>query len=101
MTLLALLKVLNPDDYIGLWDISYPVEYRKNKPFGECPTKQQYFKLKNMPYSRLRDKLDSDVYCINYTEKGLLIRIGRKDDVKKSLNNYDLARKIAEEMKGH
>lgn len=37
---------------------------------------------------------------INHNEKGFLIRVYDPDKTRKSLDNYDLGRKIAEEIKG-
>lgn len=103
MKLLELLEHLCPDDYVGIWNIEYSVSTRSRKhprPFEEQPTEQRYFKVKNIPYGRIQYFLNHDVYIINHTNKGLLIRIGRMDRTKESLFKHEMAYEIARALKG-
>lgn len=102
MILGELLERLCPNDYIGIWDMEYPASTRSRKykrPFEEMPTEQRYFKVKNIPYGRIQYFLKHDVYVINHTKKGLLVRIGRMDRTHESLERHQLAFEIAKEIK--
>lgn len=102
MTLKELLSVMCKEDYVGIWDISYPInsgrKYRR--PFEGQPTPQNYYKVKNIPYGKIMYFLDKEVCAVNHTEKGVLIRIHNKGEAKKHLDMYRLAREIAKEIKG-
>lgn len=101
MKLGELLEHLCPNDYIGIWDIEYPVSTRPRRykrPFEERPTQQRYFKVKNIPFGRIQYFLKHDVYGICHTEKGLLVRIGKIDDTHESLSRHQLAYEIARQM---
>ena len=102
MTLHEFLIKCNKDDYVGIWDVSSHKD-RKNQSrerFEQCPTKQSYFKIGNIPYGRIRYLLDKEVLCINHTEKGFLVRVFEPNKTEQSFNNSDLADKIARAIKG-
>lgn len=103
MTLHEFLKSCNKDDYVGIWDVDYPVttesERRKHKrPFEGRPNQQQYFKIGNIPYGKVMYFLDKEILCINHTEKGFLVKIHTKGKASKSLDMMEQARYIAEEI---
>lgn len=102
MTLKELLSVMCKEDYVGIWDISYPISSgRKYKrPFEGQPTPQNYYKIKNIPYGKIMYFLDKEVYAVNHVEKGILIRLHNKGEAKKHLDMTYLAREIAREIKG-
>lgn len=93
MTLKDLLIVLSLDDYIGIWDTS-----RKNGRYSNRPSQQQYQKIGNIPWEKLRNVIDYDVLGVNHTEKGYLVRLYKKDELERSLNNYDLATKLCDQQ---
>ncbi len=47
MTLKELLSVMHKEDYVGIWDISYPVgsERKHKRQFEGQPTPQNYYSL--------------------------------------------------------
>ncbi len=102
MTLKELLSVMCKEDYVGIWDISYPINTKRKhkRQFEGQPTPQNYYKIKNIPYGKITYFLDKEVYAINHTEKGILIRIYNKGEAKKHLDMTYLAREIVREMKG-
>lgn len=93
MKLFELLKSLSSETLIGVWNI----DDKKSK----CPLHQQYQKVGNIKWEKIRNIFDYDVFgiCVNKENSGLLVRVHRKDRVNQSLYNYDLARKIANEIK--
>lgn len=101
MTLKDFLEVCNKKDYIGIWNISgNPLkEHKSRSRFEEQPTQQSYFKIENLPYGRIQYFLDYDVYCINHTEKGYLVRIGKKQEIHENYLMGQLAYKIAQDIK--
>lgn len=101
MNLHDFLHVCDPNAYVGIWDVDgNPCrEHKSKRKFEEQPTEQNYFKIRNIPYGRIADKLEKEVCCINHTSKGFLVRIHTKDRAKKSLEQYDLADKIADAIK--
>lgn len=101
MTLKDFMQVCSPEDYIGIWDIDTP-STKKNKSkkrFEEQPSKQNYFKITNIPYGRIMYFLDKDIFHINHTEKGYLVRLYTKGKAKNHMDRYELARMIAAEIK--
>lgn len=101
MTLHEFLRVCNPKDYVGIWDIDGdPCRKNKSKKrFEERPAEQNYFKIENIPYGRIEYKLEKEVAGINHTAKGCLVRIYTKGRAKESIDRYDLANKIAEAIR--
>lgn len=102
MTLKELLSVMCKEDYVGIWDISYPYrpERKHKRQFEGRPTPQNYYKIKNIPYGKVMYFLDKEVCGINHTAKGVLIRIHNKGEARKHLDMGRLAREIAREIKG-
>lgn len=100
MTLKELLSVMHKEDYVGIWDISYPIrsERKHKRPFEGQPTPQSYYKIKNIPYGKIMYFLDKEVFGINYTDKGVLIRIYNKGEAEKHLDMSYLAREIMSYM---
>lgn len=101
MTLKELLSVMCKEDYVGIWDISYPIrpERKHKRQFEGQPTPQNYYKVKNIPYGKIMYFLDKEVCAVNHTEKGSLIRIHNKGEAGKHLDMICLAREIAREIK--
>lgn len=102
MTLKELLSVMCKEDYVGIWDVSYPIgsERKHKRQFEGQPTPQNYYKVKNIPYGKIMYFLDKEVCAVNHTEKGILIRIHNKGEARKHLDMGYLAREIAREIKG-
>jgi len=95
------LQVCSKEDYIGIWNIDTPIT-KKNKSmkrFEVKPSEQNYFKIANIPYGRIMSFLDMDIFCIDHTKKGYMVRIYVKGKAKNHMDRFDLARMIAEEMK--
>uniref|UniRef100_A0AAU8B614 Uncharacterized protein n=1 Tax=Dulem virus 39 TaxID=3145757 RepID=A0AAU8B614_9CAUD len=101
MTLHEFLQVCSQEDYIGLWnvDVSATKPNKSRKRFEEQPTEQSYFKIGNIPYGRICNYLDMDILAINHTTKGYLVRLHNQDKLRKELDNYYLANKIAKAIK--
>lgn len=101
MTLHEFLTVCNKEEYIGIWDISVVANNRKanRKNFGECPTEQNYFKIANIPYGRIMYLLHKEVFAINHTAKGFLVRVHNKGEAEKHLDMMALAREIGIQLK--
>lgn len=101
MTLYEFLKCCDDNDYVGIWDISSDIcrKHKSRKRFQACPTQQQYFKIGNIPYGRIKHFLEKEILMINHCDKGYLVRIHNKGEAKENLDRYDLARKIADEIK--
>lgn len=88
MRLLDLLQKLAPDTLVGIWNI----DDKRDK----CPTPQTYQKVKNIPWGKIREIVEYEVFAINVNEKnnGLFIRVYDKERLKMSVANSDLAQKI-------
>lgn len=101
MTLHEFLKCCDDADYVGIWDISGDLcrKHKSKKRFQKCPTQQRYFKIGNIPYGRIKCFLEKEIVMINHSDKGYLVRIHNKGEAKANLDRYDLARKIADEIK--
>lgn len=71
MTLKELLSVMCKEDYVGIWDISYPIrpEGKYKRQFEKQPTPQNYYKVKNIPYGKIMFFLDKEVCGVNHVEK--------------------------------
>lgn len=100
MKLINLLEVLCKEDFVGIWNMEYPVSTKRKykRPFEEYPTQQKYFKVKNIPYGRIQYFMNYDVYAINHTSKGLLVRIGKMDKTHEELERRTLAYEIGKEI---
>lgn len=88
MKLIELLKTIPLDTLIGLWET--------DDKRSCCPTPQQYQKVGNIPWNKLQNLSDLDVFgvIVNGKNSGLLIKLYDKERLKQSLNNWDLANKI-------
>lgn len=92
MKLIDLLQALASDTLVGIWNI--------DDKRAKCPTPQAYQKAGNIQWRKIRDIVYLEVLAICVVEKnnGLFIRVYDKERLTKSLNNYDLARKIKEAL---
>jgi hypothetical protein len=101
MTIKEFLGRCSANDYVGFYNVdSDALKKRKSsKRFEKFPTTQTYMKIGNIPYGRIRNYLDKDIMCIDHTSKGYLVRFHDRERLQKSLDNYDLARKIVEEIR--
>lgn len=92
MKLYELLKTLSREQLVGVWNID-------NKRTSQ-PTPQQYSKVDNLRYGKLRDLLEYDVMGVYVQPKnnGLLIKVYKKDRVDKSLEHWDLVDKFMNRM---
>lgn len=89
MKLIELLKTLNLETPVGIWNIENQHE--------RCPLPQSYTKAKNIPFKRLRNLYDMDVMGVAINDTGgLLIRVYDKERLTQSLAHFDLAKKIKE-----
>lgn len=90
MKLIDLLQALASDTLVGIWNI--------DDKRAKCPTPQAYQKAGNIPWRKIHNIVYFDVMSICVVEKngGLLIRVYSKERLNRSLDNYDLARKIKE-----
>ena len=63
MTLHEFLKCCDDNDYVGIWDISSDIcrKHKSRKRFQACPTQQQYFKIGNIPYGRIKHFLEKEI----------------------------------------
>lgn len=97
MTLKEFLQVCSKNDYIGIWNIecSSLKEHKSRLLFEVQPTQQQYYKIGNIPYGRIMYLLDKDVYVVNHTQKGYLVRIGDKQKTHESVTQNHFAYEIA------
>ena len=101
MTLHEVLCRMSEQEYVGIWDISYPTStnLKHRRRFEGQPTPQTYYKVGNIPYGKVRYFLDKEVIGINHTEKGILIRIHNKGEAGKHLDMSYLANEIAKAIK--
>ena len=92
MKLMDLLQTLASDTLVGIWNI--------DDKRAKCPTPQSYQKVGNIPWSKIHNIVDFEVMSICVVEKnaGLLIRVYSEERLDRSLNNYDLARKIKDAL---
>lgn len=102
MTLEEFLRVCGPNDYVGIWDISYPIDLSKKyrRKWEGRPAEQHYFKIKNIPYGELQYFLDKEICGINHTKRGYLVRIHNRGEAKKHLDEMRFAREIAKAIGG-
>ena len=56
--------------------------------------RHQYQKMGNVRWEKIRNILNYDVYGVSVSKDGgLFIKVGRKEDTRQSLNNWDLVDK--------
>ena len=90
MKLSELLETLSYDQLIGIWNIDNKREKQ--------PQPQNYSKVGNLPYRKIRNVLDYEILAINVVGKngGLLVRVYDRERLRRSLDHHDLAREIKE-----
>ena len=102
MTLHEFLRVCSGDDYVGILDLDCPFDKKgkSSERFETYPTQQNYFKVKNIPYGRIRWILDKEVCGICHTEKGMFVRIHTAGKASNYLDRHELAQEIAKAIRG-
>ena len=88
MRLIELLQKLSRETIVGIWDI--------DDKHSKCPTPQTYQKVNNIPFGKIKNIVDYDVFaiCVNEKNNGILIRVHDNERLKMSIKNSDLAQKI-------
>lgn len=93
MRLIDLLGKLGYNTLVGIWNI--------DDAKAKQPTHQTYQKVGNIPWKKIRGIINFEVMCIIPVKEngGLLIKVHDKDRLRKSMDNYDLAEKIAKYLR--